>query len=159
MYAPNIDRNIVLIITRMIIIKKEGRGVTFVTDNRHVCRNAGRPGRPPSNTLCPELCCHCLSDIACRMRLSRIASSQIPRDDAPWPKADQGWTLSSCKKESRSIPSGVFTRLALGLPSSPRSPADGHQGHRGSIIRWTSSVQGCRGEAFLVYSIFTFKHS
>src|SRR5437763_16717492 len=99
----------------MIIIKKEGRGVTFVTDNRHVCRNGGRPGGPPSNTLCPELCCHCLSDIACRMRLSRIASSQIPRVDAPWPKADQGWTHSSWQRVSRSIPYAAATGLALGL--------------------------------------------
>src|SRR6266436_549663 len=40
MYIPNIDRNCVVIITRMISTKEEGRGGTFVTDNRYICRNA-----------------------------------------------------------------------------------------------------------------------
>ena len=35
-----------MIITRMISTKEEGRGVTFVTDNRYVCRNAERPCIP-----------------------------------------------------------------------------------------------------------------
>src|SRR5437868_7683820 len=59
---------------------------------------------------------HCLSDIACRMRLSRIASSQIPRDDAPWPKADQGWTLSRVRKKVEAFPQACSPASLWGFP-------------------------------------------
>ena len=60
---------------------------------------------------------------------TRTAENRLEMAGTSQPATSQiGWTLSLCKKESRSIPSGVFTSLARGLPSSPRSPADGHQG-------------------------------
>jgi hypothetical protein len=86
-------RNIFLIITRMISTKEEGRRVTFVTDM--FVGTLPRPGRPPH--LHPTPSVHSTSrnrllDVACRMRLSGIARSQIPGDNAPWRQADQGWT-------------------------------------------------------------------